>query len=73
MNIFKHIGRYSILVAQVFHKPEKPGIYFRQTIKEIESLGISSVAIVVILSVFMGAVIVIQTAFGIDSGINQEC
>ena len=67
MNVFKHIGLFFLLIRQVFHKPEKTSIYFKQTIKEIDSLGINSLGIVAILSVFMGAVIVIQTAFGIDS------
>jgi len=67
MNVFKHIGLFFLMMRQVFHKPEKTSIYFKQTIKEIDSLGINSLGIVAILSVFMGAVIVIQTAFGIDS------
>ncbi|HIA35936.1 MAG TPA: ABC transporter permease [Flavobacteriales bacterium] len=67
MNLFSHVGRYSMLLGQVFKRPEKGSIYFRQTIKEIESLGINSLPIVAILSVFMGAVITIQTVFGIES------
>jgi len=67
MNLFSHVGRYSMLIAQVFKKPEKASIYFKQTIKEIDSLGVNSLPLVVILSVFMGAVITIQTVFGIES------
>jgi len=67
MNLFSHVGRYSLLIRQVFRKPEKGSIYFKQTIKEIESLGVNSLPIVAILSIFMGAVITIQTVFGIES------
>ncbi|MBL4578357.1 MAG: ABC transporter permease [Flavobacteriales bacterium] len=67
MNVFKHVGSFFLMIQQVFHRPEKASIYFKQTIKEIDSLGLDSLGIVAILSVFMGAVIVIQTAFGIDA------
>ena len=65
MHFFNHIGRYSLLIKMVFKKPEKFSIYFKQFINEINSLGINSIGIVAILSVFMGAVITIQTAFGL--------
>lgn len=52
---------------RVFGKPEKERILYRQTIIEIDHLGISSLGIVAIISVFMGAVVAIQTAYNIDS------
>ena len=51
----------------VFGKPEKFSIYRKQILKEIDSLGIGSLGIVTIISIFMGAVITIQSAFGFDS------
>jgi len=68
MELFQHLGRYYLLIRQVFHKPEKTSIYLRQIITEIDSLGVNSFGIVAIVSIFMGAVITIQTALGIDSG-----
>ena len=66
-DVFYHIGRYFMLMRQVFSKPEK-GIVFRQRIfEEIDKLGISSLPIVAIISLFMGAVITIQAAFGFES------
>ena len=67
MKTFYHIGRYFVLMRQAFSKPEKYSIYFFQIIKEINNLGISSIGIVAIISVFMGAVITIQTAYGADN------
>jgi len=55
-----------MLIGQVMRRPEKGSIYFRQTILEVESLGVNSIGIVAILSVFMGAVITIQTSFGVE-------
>lgn len=67
MKILNHLGRYYMLLALVFKRPERGLIYFKQTISEIESLGINSLGIVSILSIFMGAVITIQTSFGLES------
>lgn len=67
MNFFTIFGRYFILLSRVFSKPEKPKIYLQQTIKEIENLGLNSVGIVIIISVFIGAVITLQTRYNLES------
>jgi phospholipid/cholesterol/gamma-HCH transport system permease protein len=67
MKLLEYIGQYYILMSRVFHKPENLKIYLRQLVKEIDSLGVGSLTIVAIISVFMGAVITIQSAFGFDS------
>lgn len=54
-------------MAQVFSKPDKPKVFYKQTIREIGYLGINSIGIVIIISVFMGAVITIQTAYNTDN------
>jgi phospholipid/cholesterol/gamma-HCH transport system permease protein len=67
MQIIFHLGRYLMLLGQVFRKPEKRSIYHHQIIVEMESLGLDSLGIVAIISVFMGAVVTIQTAFNVDN------
>ena len=62
-----HIGKYFILMAKVFARPEKGKIYYRQTVREVMNLGINSVGIVVIISTFMGAVITLQTAYNTEN------
>src|SRR5580658_817665 len=62
-----HIGRYFIMLKRVFSKPEKFSVYRYEFFHEIENLGISSLPIVAIISIFMGAVITIQSAFGFTS------
>lgn len=69
MKLFFHLGRYVLLMRNVFAKPEKKIIYFKQIIKEIELLGINSLGIVIIISVFMGAVITLQTAYNFENPI----
>ncbi len=63
MGIFYHIGQYFLLMSRVFKKPEKNSIYFRQLILEIEKLGINSIGIVAIISVFMGGIITLQLTY----------
>ncbi len=66
MRIFFHIGRYFIFLRRVFSKPEKFKIFMNQFFKESEKLGIDSVGIVLIISVFMGAIITLQTAYNLE-------
>jgi phospholipid/cholesterol/gamma-HCH transport system permease protein len=67
MNLFFHIGRYFMLLFRVFSKPQKLSVYIRQIIFEINNIGISSLPIIAIISVFMGGIITIQAAFGFNS------
>ena len=55
------------MLKDVFTRPENFSIFVKQTIREIEKLGINSLGIISIISVFMGAVIVLQMASNIDS------
>lgn len=57
-----------MLVRQAFRRPEQGRLFFRLVIEEIDKIGVQSVGIVALLSLFMGAVICIQTAAQIDSG-----
>jgi phospholipid/cholesterol/gamma-HCH transport system permease protein len=61
------LGRYILLLKQVFKKPEKQSIYFKRIMVEVDNLGLDSVGIVAFISVFMGAVLCIQMAFNIDT------
>lgn len=67
MSLLSHIGKFSLLIAKTFSKPEKMKIFWRQLMFEIDSLGIGSLGIISIISFFMGAVITIQTSSNIDS------
>lgn len=64
-----HIGQYFIFLGKIFVKPEKMHIYLRQVLKEIDKIGIRSIGIVTIISIFIGAVLTIQTAYNVKSPI----
>src|SRR5690606_35905418 len=67
MRILFHIGRYFLLLKEVFGRPERASLYWKRTVEEMDQLGTKSLGIVALLSVFMGAVITIQTKTNIDS------
>jgi len=58
-----------MLLGKVFSRPEKTWIYYKQTLKELISLGLRSIGIVAIISFFMGAVITLQTAYNTENPI----
>jgi phospholipid/cholesterol/gamma-HCH transport system permease protein len=60
-------GAYILLMLKVFRKPDKMKVYRKQFLVEVYNLGIESLGIVAIISIFMGAVVAIQTAYNIDS------
>ncbi len=59
------LGRYVLLMRKVFTRPDKPRIFFKQVVTEIEKLGLNSIVIVAIISVFIGAVITLQMAYNL--------
>ncbi len=67
MQLFFHFGRYFILIKRAFAKPEKFSVYINRIFEEMYILGVGSLGIVAIISIFMGAVITIQTAFNFES------
>lgn len=54
-------------MRKVFSRPEKARTFIKQIFHEIDSLGINSLGIVMIVSFFMGAVITLQTAYNITN------
>lgn len=56
-----------MLLGRAMKKPEKFSIYWRQIVFEIYNIGLGSLGIASIIALFMGAVVVIQTASNVDS------
>ena len=67
MKFFFHVGRYCSLLGRSFSRPEKHRIYFSRLFTEIEKLGLDSVGIVVIISIFMGGIITLQVAYNMSN------
>ncbi len=67
--ILYHLGRYVLLLKALFVKPEKFSVYWSEITREMMSIGVGSLGIVCIISVFLGAVTTVQTAFQLVSDI----
>ncbi len=67
IRILERTGAYFLLILKAVSRPEKLSILYRQTMREVEKVGINSFPIVVIISLFVGAVITIQTNFNIEN------
>ena len=66
-NIFSSIGKYTLCRGQVFRKREKRSMLRKQFIIETDRLVMSSIVIVGVISLFMGGVLVIQTASNMEN------
>lgn len=64
-----HFGAYFNIITASFRKPEKTSIFIKQLFTEMNKIGVESIPIVFIVSVFMGAVTTVQTAFQLISGL----
>lgn len=62
----KGLGDYFLLMMRVFKKPERWKEYSKVFWREVDQLGMDSIAIVSIISLFVGAVVTIQTALNLD-------
>ncbi|MFY9242754.1 MAG: ABC transporter permease [Polaribacter sp.] len=67
MNYIEHIGKYFLMLKQVFKKPQKSRVFYDTLIKEIEELGLKSLGIIMFISFFIGGVIALQTALNLES------
>jgi phospholipid/cholesterol/gamma-HCH transport system permease protein len=55
-------------MQNVFTKLERRNVYRKLIMAEVDKIGLQSIGIVVLLSLFMGATVTLQTAANIDSG-----
>jgi len=67
MKIIGDIGQYLLMMKGMFSKPENMKMYWKEFIHQCSEIGIGSLGIVVIISVFMGAVSTVQTAYQLVS------
>ncbi len=66
-NSIASFGKYCLFMRRVFSVPDKWKIFFNRTIFEINKLGVDSIPLVMIISIFIGAVIAIQMQLNISS------
>ncbi len=67
MNFITHLGRYSLMLKGMIAKPENAKVYWKEFMQQCNDIGIGSIGIVSIVSIFMGAVSAVQTAYQLTS------
>jgi phospholipid/cholesterol/gamma-HCH transport system permease protein len=67
MTIFSDIGRFLLMLKGMFSKPENWKMYWKEFMHQCNDIGIGSLGIVALISVFMGAVSTVQTAYQLVS------
>jgi phospholipid/cholesterol/gamma-HCH transport system permease protein len=63
MNLINHIGKYTLMLKGMISKPENAKVYWKEFMLQCNDIGIGSLGIVSIVSVFMGMVSAVQTSY----------
>jgi len=66
---FNHFGKFLLMLKGMFTKPENHKMYWKELMHQCSELGIGSLGIVAVISVFIGAVSTVQTAYQLVSPI----
>lgn len=65
--LLTHLGRFFLMLKGMFTKPESLKMFWKQFMTQCVDIGIGSLGIVFIVSVFIGGVSTIQTAYQLVS------
>jgi len=65
--ILQRVGEYTKLMAKAITIPDRWSMFFKQFVKEIYKLGVDSLWIVIIISLFIGTVIALQLSLNISN------
>lgn len=69
MRFFSTLGKYILMIKGMFTKPENFKMYWKELMHQCVEIGIGSLGIVAIISMFMGAVSAAQTAYQLTSAL----
>lgn len=58
-----HVGRYVLMLKSAVARPERFSMYYKETLRQMDGIGVGSAFIVVLISLFIGAVTAVQFAY----------
>lgn len=61
------VGGYCLLMKKTITRPDNMKMFLKQIPKELEKLGIDSITIIVIISIFMGVIMTMQTVLNTEN------
>lgn len=65
-NYLHDLGEYLIMMRHALARPEKFSMYWKETARQMNDIGVGSLLIVCLISVFIGAVAALQFAYQLD-------
>ena len=71
MSFFTHFGSYLLMLKGMFTRPENWRMYWKEFMHQCVEIGVGALPIVVIISLFLGAVTTVQTAYQLVSPLVQ--
>lgn len=66
VKLFHHIGKYFLLLSQIFTRPEKPSMYRKEIFRQMNDIGVGSFIIIALVATFIGAVTAIQFIYQLE-------
>jgi phospholipid/cholesterol/gamma-HCH transport system permease protein len=63
IRFFEHFGSFILMLKGCFSKPENTRVYWKELVEQCYDIGIRSLPIVLIISLFLGMVLTLQTAY----------
>lgn len=65
-NMLTHFGKFILWKKQMMTKPENWNMYYKETIRQMYDIGIGSLAVVFMISIFLGAVTAVQFSYQME-------
>ena len=69
MQLIRIFGDYLLMLGSMFQRPENWRMYWRELVRQMYDIGIGSLFIVCLISVFIGAVTAVQFAYQMGGSI----
>lgn len=67
MSLLHEIGKYFLMIKGMIARPEKFSMYYKETLRQVHDIGVGSITIIAIISLFLGAVTAVQFAYQLES------
>ena len=67
INFIKAFGEYLVLMKDAFKRPQNHKVFLRRIIFEMKELGVDSIMIVSVISIFVGAAVVMQILLNLEN------
>lgn len=66
LKLLYHTGAYLMMMKRAWARPDKWSMYWKEIVRQMYGIGIGSLTIVGLISVFIGAVTALQFAYQLD-------